>query len=380
MAGKPHPEPFMGRFFDLIHSSVREIGVYGSGVPSAPKGGEDHLRLIKLNSNESPYGPSPKAVDAMRAALEGSHCYPDDLSTELREKLSARHGVQPAQVLIANGTTSLLGVIARTLLGPGRNAVTSGCTFISYPMVTHAAGANLIEMPLKNDGYDLDAIQASMNQDTRLVLVANPNNPTGSLLGAEIVDRFVESLPPHVIVVLDEAYYDYAQYFAAQRAIEYTHSLEHVRADRNVVVLRTFSKAHGLAGVRVGYGIGPAELMSYFARVQDTFAVSSLAHSAATAALDDEAHVRHAVEKNALQREVLSVEIARLGYRVAESWANFLFVEVQQDAREFARRLRREGVLIRPLGAWGAPQAIRVTIGTAEQNQILLRALKRVSS
>jgi len=370
----------MGRFFELINPSVRELGIYAPGMPTTQKSRDDQLRLIKLNANESPYGPSPKAVEAMRAALEGTHCYPDDLSTELREKLSARLGVRSEHILIGNGTTSLLGVIARTLLGPGRNAVTSACSFISYPLVTRAAGANLIEVPLQNNGYDLHGIQASMNRDTRLVLIANPNNPTGSLLNAETIDRFVESLPPHVIVVLDEAYYDYAQYFAAQRAIQYTHSLEHIRANRSVVVLRTFSKAHGLAGVRVGYGIGPAELMSYLALVQDTFAVSSLAHSAAMAALDDEAHVRYAVENNALQRELLSVEIAKLGYRGAETWANFLFVEVRQDAREFARRLRPEGVLVRPLGAWGAPQAIRVTIGTAEQNQIFLRALKSASS
>jgi histidinol-phosphate aminotransferase len=370
----------MGRFLHFLNPHARELGVYAPGMPTAPMPRDNQPPLIKLNANESPYGPSPKAVVAMRAALERSHCYPDDLSTELREKLSARHSVRSEQVLIADGTTSLLGVIARTLLGPGRNAVTSACTFIHYPMVTHAAGANLIEVPLKNNGYDLDAIRASVNPDTRLVLIANPNNPTGSLLHAETIDRFVENLAPHVIVVLDEAYYDYAQYFAVQRAIEYTHSLDHVRADRNAVVLRTFSKAHGLAGVRVGYGIGPAELMSYFSRVQDTFAVSSLAHAAALAALDDESHVQYAVENNALQKELLTVEMARLGYQVAETWANFLFVDVREDAREFARRLRREGVLIRPLGAWGAPQAIRVTIGTAQQNQLFLQALKTMTS
>lgn len=369
----------MGRFFEFINLPVRELGVYSTGMPTAPTTRDDQRPLIKLNANESPYGPSPKAISAIRATLEGSNWYPDDHSTSLRQKLSAVHGVRPEQVLIANGTTSLLSVIARTLLGPGRNAVTSACTFISYPMVTQAAGAKLIGTALNNNGYDLDAIHASVNEDTRLVLIANPNNPTGSLLNAESIDRLLENLPPHVIVVLDEAYFDYAQYFAAQRSVEYTRSLEHVRADRNVIVLRTFSKAHGLAGVRIGYGMGPAELMSYFARVQDTFAVSSLGQSAAIAALDDDAHVQHAVERNAQQAKFLKGEISRLGYDVAETWANFLFINVRQDARDFARKLRGEGVLVRPLGAWGAAHGIRVTIGTSEQNQIFLHALNSAS-
>lgn len=371
----------MGRFFDLINNPARELGVFASAIPSAARSSSgEKQQLVKLNANESPYGPSPKAVAAMRAALEHSNWYPDDLSSTLRQKLAATHGIGSNQILIANGTTSLLGVIARTLLGPERNAVTSACSFISYPMVTRAAGATLIETPLKDNGYDLDAIRAAINDETRLILIANPNNPTGSFLNAAQINSFVENLPAHVIVVLDEAYYDYSSCFAVQRQADHSRSLDHIRADRNVIVLRTFSKAHGLAGVRVGYGIGPAELMAYLARVQDTFAVSAVAQAGALAALEDEAHVRYAVEKTAQQAAWLRKEIAKLGFEVPDTWANFLFVDVRQDAREFARNLRRQGVLIRPLGAWGAPQAIRVTIGTAEQNQIFLEALRKVSS
>jgi histidinol-phosphate aminotransferase len=371
----------MGRFFDLINNPARELGDFASAIPSAARSsGGEKKQLIKLNANESPYGPSPKAVTAMRAALNDSNWYPDDLSAELRQKLAALHEIPPEQIVIANGTTSLLGVIARTLLGPERNAVTSACSFISYPMATRAAGATLIETPLKGNGYDLDAIGAAINDQTRMVLIANPNNPTGSLLNAEQINSFLENLPEHVIVVLDEAYSDYASYFGVQRSTEYSRSVEYVRTDRNVVVLRTFSKAHGLAGMRIGYGVGPAELMAYFARVQDTFAVSALAQAAALAALDDDVQVRRAVEKNAEQAAWLTKEVGALGYEVPETWANFLFIDVRQDAREFARKLRREGVLIRPLGAWGAPQAIRVTVGTTEQNQMFLEALRKVSS
>jgi histidinol-phosphate aminotransferase len=371
----------MGRFSDLVNKPVHELAAFASGMPAATKSyGTDQPPLIRLNANESVYGPSPKAVAALRDSLQNSHWYPDDLSAVLRQRLAALHDVRPDQILVANGTTSLLGVIARTLLGPGRSAVTSACSFISYPMVSRAAGAELIETPLRNNGYDLDAMRASVTEDTRIVFIANPNNPTGTLIDADTVDRFLENVPQNVIVVLDEAYSDYTQYFAAQRSIQYSRSLNHVRADRNVVVLRTFSKAHGLAGVRVGYGIGAAELIAYFAQVQETFSVSSLAQAAALAALDDQEHVRHAVEKNAKQATWMTKEIGKLGYEVPETWANFVFLDVKQDAREFARRLRHEGVLVRPLGAWGAPRAIRVTIGTAEHNQIFLQALQAVSA
>ena len=371
----------MGRFSELVNKPVHELAAFIAGMPTAARSrSDDHSPLIKLNANESPYGPSPKAVAATRAGLEHSHWYPDDLSAVLRHKLADLHDVREEQILVANGSTSLLGVIARTLLGPGRNAVTSACSFISYPMVTRAAGATLIETPLRNNGYDLDAMRTTVNLDTRVVFIANPNNPTGTVIDADTIDRFLGGLPEQVIVVLDEAYSDYSQYFAANRSIRYSRSLDYVRADRNVVVLRTFSKAHGLAGVRVGYGIGPAELIAYFARMQDTFAVSSLAQVAALAALDDEAHVRRAVENNAQQATWMMTKISKLGYDVPETWANFVFLDVKQDAREFARRLRGEGVLVRPLGAWGAPQAIRVTIGTAEHNQFFLRALQTVSS
>jgi histidinol-phosphate aminotransferase len=370
----------MGRFFNLITEPVRAAGQHTTAPSSSSTLPEQDASLVKLNANESAYGPSPKAVAAMRAALESSHLYPDGGASALRAKLAKHQGVNPDQILISNGTTALLGVIARTLLGPGSNAVTSACSFISYPMVTHAAGAQLVETPLRENGYDLDAILAVIQTDTRVVFLANPNNPTGTLAEAGVVDRFLERVPPHVVVVLDEAYFDYAYYFAAQRGVKYSRAADYVRGDRNVVVLRTFSKAHGLAGIRIGYSMGPAELLAYFARVQDVFAVSAVAQAAALAALDDPAHVQYAVENNAQQAAWMECEVAALGYGVGRIWANFLSFDVRQDAREVARRLRREGVLVRPLGSWGAPTWLRVTLGNTEQNQLFVRALASVSS
>jgi histidinol-phosphate aminotransferase len=367
----------MGRFFELINDPVRAAGeLSSSSIPAhAPKSA-----LIKLNANESAYGPSPKAMAAMREALASGHLYPDDACWALREKLAVKHGVQAEQILIGNGTTALLGVIARTLLRPGLNAVTSERSFISYPMVTQAAGAEFVTAPLREGGYDLDAILSRINPSTRIVFLANPNNPTGTLVEAAGVDHFLDRLPEHVVLVLDEAYCDYAEHFARMRGVTYSRSLEYVRNDRNVVLLRTFSKAHGLAGLRVGYGIAPAELTSYLARVQDVFAVSAMAQAAALAALEDEQHVQYVVENNAQQVDWLQRELTGVGFHPLATWANFLAFDVKQDARDFARRLRREGVLVRPLGAWGAVSVIRVTVGTPEQNHSLLQALRKILS
>jgi histidinol-phosphate aminotransferase len=269
----------------------------------------------------------------------------------------------------------LLGVIARTLLQAGRNAITSACSFISYPAVTQAACARLIEVPLLHKGFDLDAILKAIGPNTRVAFIANPNNPTGTVVEAGAMEEFLRQIPDHVVVVLDEAYFNYAQYFAAKRSIVYSRSLEYVRANRNVVVLRTFSKAHGLAGIRVGYAIGPAELTAYLAQVQDVFAISGIAQAAAMAAMDDTGHIQRALHGNDAQAAWMEQELTALGYEVIPTWTNFVALDVEEDAREFARRLRRKGVLVRPLGGWGAPTSIRVTLGTPEQNQFFVQAL-----
>jgi histidinol-phosphate aminotransferase len=359
----------MDRFFDLVTENARSAG------PNAKTTPDQSCGLIKLNANESVYGPSPKALAAMRAALENSNLYPDNDSPTLREKLAQKHCVPPEQIVVGNGTTALLGVIARTLLESGRNAVTSACSFISYPAVTQTACARLIEVPLLDRGFDLDAILKAIDANTRIVFLANPNNPTGSFLDAVSVDRFLAKVQPHVIVVLDEAYFDYAQYFAQKRGLEYSHALEYVRENRNVIVLRTFSKVHGLAGVRVGYAMGPAELISYIAQLQEVFALSTIAQAAASAAIDDDEHIQKALKNNAEQAEWVERKLKSLGHDVLPTWTNFIAIEVGEDSREFARRMRKQGVLVRPLGAWGAPTSIRVTLGTREQNQFFVQAL-----
>jgi histidinol-phosphate aminotransferase len=362
----------------LVPEHVRSLGGYTAGKSRRQAQQESSVDCIKLASNENPFGPSPRAVAAMQAVLQDSHAYPDNDIIELREKLAEQHLVKPEQIVPAAGSTALLGMIARTLLRPGLNAITSELSFIIYPIATQAAGGQLIQIPMRNHGFDLDAIAAAVDANTRLIYVANPNNPTGTLVTAEELDRFIDTLPDHVILILDEAYHDFAQFFANARNIELPCSLDYVNQGRNIVVLRTFSKAHGLAGMRVGYGIGPAELMSYFARMRTTFSVSSLAQAAALAALEDEQHIYKTLENNAQQAQCLMEAMAELGYRVIPTWANFIYCELGEDAAVVAKRLQNEGVIVRPLGPWGAPTAIRVTVGTPEQNRLFLKAFKKV--
>jgi len=367
----------MSRFFDLVSKPAREMNAYR---PSPQALVDAQPRIIRLDSNENPFGPSPRAVEAIALALGGANSYPDDDCTELRRKLAALHDVALDQILVTAGSTALLGLLCQTMLGPGLNAVTSERSFVVYAMAVHASGARLVETPMRDDGFDLAAILNAINEDTRIVFLANPNNPTGTMCTASELQQFMAEVPGHVVVVLDEAYYEFARYFAAHRKTEFSNSLDYLRQGASIVVLRTFSKAHGLAGLRVGYGIGPAELLGYCARMRNTFSVSSLAQTAALAALDDARQIERAIASNATQAQIVGVGLSELGYRVVPTWANFLYCDVGEDAAGVAARLRNEGVSVRPLGVWGAPSCVRISIGTPEQNQFLLSAMRKIGA
>jgi histidinol-phosphate aminotransferase len=273
----------------------------------------------------------------------------------------------------------MLTLLCHTLLAPGLNAVTSEKSFIVYGMAVRATGGGLIEAPAREDGFDLAAILNAVNEHTRLVLLANPNNPTGTMLNTEELVQFLKRVPEHVVVVLDEAYHEFASHLAERRGVEYSRSLRYVYQGARVVVLRTFSKVHGLAGLRIGYGVGPAELMSYCKRIQETYSVSSIAQAAAIAALDDVDHVARSVSHNAEQAQVLESGLSKLGFRTVPTWANFIYCDLPDDATAVCGRLLDEGISVRPLGAWGASTCIRVSIGTAQQNQKFLEAMQRLS-
>jgi histidinol-phosphate aminotransferase len=366
----------MSDFSQFVPVHIRRLAESSQSRPLKQSGSS--AKPIALNLNENPFGPSPLALKAIEAALSEIHRYPEIQATDLHEEIADFHSVRPDQILVTAGATELLCVIARTLLAPGLNAITSARSFIVYKLATQVTEGSLIEVETRENGYNLNAIGDAITANTRIVFIANPNNPTGTLVTADEVDRFLTKIPEHVLIVLDEAYGDFAEHFARKRRVTVTRSPDYVRQERNIIVLKTFSKAHGLAGLRVGYGIGPARLISLFAPLRTIFSISSLAQGAALAALHDSEHIRKAVENNFEQAEVLTAGLTKLGFPVPPTWANFLYCELGEDATAFAESLQARGVTVQPLGLWGAPTAIRVSIGTSEQNQQLLDVMEKI--
>jgi histidinol-phosphate aminotransferase len=366
----------MTDFREFVPQHIRKLAESNQSKPLKQAGAV--REPIALNLNENPFGPSPLALAAIRKKLTEINRYPEIQATDLHDAIAKFYGVESEQVLVTAGATELLSIIARALLAPGLNAVTSAKSFIVYKLATQVTEGSLIEVPTRNDAYDLGAIRNAIDANTRIVFLANPNNPTGTLVTADELDHFVNHLPAQVLLVLDEAYGDFAAYFANRRKIVYSRSLDYVAENRSVIVLKTFSKAHGLAGLRVGYGIACRKLISLFAPLRSIFSVSSVAQAAASAALHDAKHVRRAVKNNAEQVELLTVRLAQFGFAASETWANFLYCELVHNASSFADRLRKHGIIVQPLGLWGAPKAIRVSVGTPEQNAKFLKALESV--
>ncbi len=368
----------MSRFDDFVPRHIRELPDYLPGKPRRQAERESGLRCIKMASNENPWGPSPRALQAIAQAVGESNFYPENFNDGLRITLAEKYNISPEEVLVTDGSTSFLDIIAHTLLAPGKNAVTSERSFLPYANMTRMSGGQLIQAPMQDGAhYDPDALLAAINDETRIVWFANPNNPTGTLLPVETVDRFVERVPPHVLVVLDEAYSDFAEHYCAPRGLTYSHALDHVRSGRNVVVLRTFSKVHGLAGLRIGYGFARRDLTSYFAHVRTPFSVSGVGEAAALAALADTDHIRKTLESNTREVERLLSAFRELGLKAIPSVANFITFEVAEDAAGFTKRMQEHGIILRLLAAWGMPSSIRVSVGTPTQNDAFLAALRQ---
>jgi histidinol-phosphate aminotransferase len=334
--------------------------------------GERFEAPVKLASNENPLGPSPRALEAARAELERSHRYPEGTGKQLREALGRRLGVPEKQIILGNGSTELVELLVRTFQGPEAYSVVPEGTFIMYRIAILAARGRLREVPLRDWRIDPAAVAAACDADTPLVFLANPNNPTGTYFTTSELEAYFRRVPRGVITVLDEAYREYLQ----QR--DYPSGLDALRQGRTVVVLRTFSKAHGLAGLRVGYGVGPPDLIEAMEKVRSPFNTNRVAQAAALAALEDSEHLAATQETNRIGLEFLAAELARRGLEFTPSVANFYLVHFERDAEEVFRELLAEGVITRPMGPYGFARSLRISVGTPSQNQRLLGALDRV--
>jgi len=335
----------------------RELGIEGA---------------VKLASNESPLGPSPRAVAAVREAAGEVHRYPDGASFALRAKLADRLGVAPGQLVFGCGADEVLELLAKAFLGPGDEAVFAWPSFAMYPIVVQGMGATPVRVPL-DAGYahDLPAMAEAVTERTRLVVVCNPNNPTGTSVGAAAFDAFAAALPETAVLVVDEAYADFA------RRPDFPDAKAWVARRPGTIVLRTFSKLYGLAGLRVGYGVADPELADYLERVRHPFNVNRLAEVAALAALDDEEHAERSRRTNAEGVDLLSCELPKLGFDVWPTDANFMLVRGPERTYE---ALLREGVIVRPLAGFGMPEHLRVSIGLPEENAKLVDALRRLGA
>ncbi len=361
------------RLRDLIPAHIREIEPYRPGKPVEEVERELGIRAIKLASNENPLGPSPLAVEAAARELRGANRYPDGGSYYLREKLAARYGVNQEQVFVGLGSSEIIDLTARALLRPGLEGLTAERSYPPYAISIAAGGGTLVTAPLRDSSYDLEAMAAHITSRTRVVYLANPNNPTGTYFNATAFETFLTHVREDVLVVVDEAYCDYVD------DAGYTRVIELVRKGRsNLLVLRTFSKVYGLAGLRVGYGIGPAELFVEFNKLKTPFNTAGIGQAAAIAALDDTEHVRRSVEANRAGRKQIEQGLESLGARYVKSSTNFVFVYLESDGDTAAKQLLQDGVIVRPMRWMGFPNAIRVSVGTPAENEKFLDALGRL--
>ncbi len=327
---------------------------------------------IKLASNENPLGPSPKAIAAMKAVLTDLHRYPDGSGYYLVNKLADKLGVSPEQIVLGNGSDDVIGMLTRVYLKAGDEAVMTSPSFLMYEIFVRTVDAVPVMVPLKNLAVDLDAMAAAVSEKTRIIFITNPNNPTGYHITTREFETFLAKLPPDIVVVLDEAYIEFA------RDPECLNGLNIIAEDRPLAVLRTFSKAYGLAGIRIGYGVMPAEMAAMANRVRQPFNTNILAQVGAAAALDDEAFLNETRELIHTEFEFFKTELKNMGLDCIPTQANFFLIDVRQNAGDVFEKMLRQGVIIRSMMSYGYPEYIRITIGTHAENVRFLKALKMV--
>ena len=356
----------------IVPSNILKIEPYLPGKPEEELMRELGLNhVIKMASNENCFGPSPSAMEAMKTAVERVHRYPDGNGYYLRKALSEKLGVAFEHIILGNGSADLIEMIARTYLEPGSNTITADQTFLMYRNATLGMNAECKTITLQDFTFDLKAILKAVDARTRLIYIANPNNPTGTIVKRRVMESFLKQVPSGILVVLDEAYFDYVE------DPEYASGLEFLDRYKNLIVLRTFSKIHGLAGIRIGYGIMCDEIIVNLNRIRAPFNTNSVAQAAALAALTDTDHIRLSRETNHLQREWLQDKLGALNVPFVPSVTNFVLLPLRDSERIFKELLIR-GIIVRSMRSLSCDDGLRVTIGKPEENQAFLDSLQSI--
>ncbi len=364
----------MTSIWELANPQLRDIAVYEPGKPieeTARELGVEPAEIIKLASNENPLGPSPKAVQAMRAALENAHLYPDGSGFYLCKAIAAKLGLAPENVILGNGSNEALEFVGHAFLDAARQdeVIASAYAFIAYKLIATSFGARMIEVPSPDYKQDLETMLEAVTPKTRLIFIPNPNNPTGTLVSQSEIDTFMSRVPEKVIVVFDEAYFEFLD--------DPPDTLRFVREGRNVIVLRTFSKIHGLAGLRIGYAVARPDVIEVLHRTRQPFDVNSIAQAGALAALEDDAHLRETKRVGDEGRAYLQEQFAEMQIRFVPAVANFVMVNVGDGCAVFKKLLRRK-IIVRPLKGYGLPEWVRISVGTMEENKKLITALREL--
>jgi histidinol-phosphate aminotransferase len=357
-----------------INPSLNDLPVYQPGRPIeevARELGLEASGIIKLASNENPFGPSRLAVAAMRKVIPRANLYPDGNAFYLKQKLATKLGLAPAQLIFGNGSNEIIEMLGHALLSPGAEVIVSQYCFAVYPIVTHLFGAKLVVVPAINYGHDLNAMLAAITPNTRLVFVANPNNPTGTAVLQDDLVRFVQAVADRVVLALDQAYIEFMD--------EPLDLLPEIRSGLrpNLLLMRTFSKIYGLAGLRLGYGVGHPDFISALEKVRQPFNINAIAQAGALAALDDAAHIEKTRRINSRGLKFYARAFRKLGLECLSSYANFVLVRVGDGARVF-NEMQKLGVIVRPMASYQMPEWVRITIGTSKQNNRCLEALNQV--
>ena len=357
-------------FSDIVPKHIQQIPGYKSENPAEEIERELGVKVVQLGMNENPLGPSPKAVVAARAYLENVAPYPDDSGYYLRQKVAGHYEMSMDELIISSGSSEILAMAYHAVLVPDAEVLTAEASFVVYYQLADMLNMRIVRAPMKEYGFDLDAMARRITPQTRLIVIANPNNPTGTIVRRKELDTFIKNVPDHVLVILDEAYFEYVN------DAEYPDALEYVRAGRPVLILRTFSKVFGLAGLRIGYGISRRDVIETLYKVRMAFNTNSVAQVAALAAWDDQEHVEKSVRTNRAELEFLYAELSKRQLKYVPSFANFVLIDLVRPAREVTLELLKQGVIVRP--AWGCPTCMRVSVGTHEQNKRFLAALEAV--